>query len=285
MSTALAHPADTRVADAMVPAPYRVTSRVQETADTVTLTLVPLAQPIAPPLAGQFNMLYAFGVGEVPISISAIETGDRLRHTVRAVGAISQALCASEIGAVIGVRGPFGTDWGVASAMGRDVLVVAGGIGLAPLRPVVHELLHSRRQFRRVTLLVGARTPEEILFRGEVASWEASARITVRTTVDTATPAWKGEVGVVPKLIDRVAIDPEFTTVMICGPEIMLRFTTAEVLSRGIAAEQVRVSMERNMQCGIGRCGHCQFGPVLVCTHGPVFPWSRVGPLLTRREL
>ena len=285
MSMALAYPTDARPADAMTPVPYRVTGRVQETADTVTLTLVPVAQAIATPLPGQFNMLCAFGVGEVPISISAMDPGNRLRHTVRAVGAISQQLCASEIGAVIGVRGPFGTDWGVESAMGRDVLVVAGGIGLAPLRPAIYELLHNRRHFRRATVLIGARTPEEIIFRGEVASWVASARITVRTTVDTATPAWKGEVGVVPKLIDRVAIDPEFTTVMICGPEIMLRFTAAEVLSRGVAADQVRVSMERNMQCGIGRCGHCQFGPVLVCTHGPVFPWSRIGPLLTRREL
>jgi NAD(P)H-flavin reductase len=269
----------------MTPVPYRVTARVQETADTVTLTVQPVGAPITTPLPGQFNMLCAFGVGEVPISISGIDTGDRLRHTVRAVGAISQQLAAAEIGAVIGLRGPYGTDWGMESATGRDVLVVAGGIGLAPLRPVIHELLRNRRQFRRVTVLVGARNPEEIIFRGEVASWQATDRIAVRTTVDTATPAWKGEVGVVPALIDRVAIDPEFTTVMICGPEVMLRFTAAEVLRRGIAAEQVRVSMERNMQCGIGRCGHCQLGPVLVCTHGPVFPWSKVGPLMARREL
>jgi len=285
MSMALALPTDARPADAMAPVPYRVVGRARETADTVTLTLEPVAQPIAPPLPGQFNMLYAFGVGEVPISISGIDAGHRLRHTVRGVGAVSQQLCAVEAGALIGVRGPFGTDWGLDTAMGSDVLVVAGGIGLAPLRPVVHELLHNRRRFRRVTVLVGARAPEEIVFRGEVASWQASARITVRTTVDYATAAWKGEVGVVPTLIERVTIDPEVTTVMICGPEVMLRFTAAEVLGRGIAAERVRVSMERNMQCGIGRCGHCQLGPVMVCTNGPVFPWSRVGPLLTRREL
>jgi NAD(P)H-flavin reductase len=271
--------------DAMAPVPYRVVGRARETADTITLTLEPVGESIATPRPGQFNMLYAFGVGEVPISVSAIDAGHRLRHTVRGVGAVSQSLCSSEAGTVIGVRGPFGTDWDVESAMGSDVLVVAGGIGLAPLRPVVHELLRSRRRFRRVTVLVGARAPEEIVFRGEVASWQASARISVRTTVDYATAAWKGEVGVVPTLIERVTIDPEVTTVMICGPEVMLRFTAAEVLGRGIAAERVRVSMERNMQCGVGRCGHCQLGPVLVCTHGPVLPWSRVGPLLARREM
>jgi anaerobic sulfite reductase subunit B len=282
---ALALPADVRTADAMVPVPYRVVGRARETADTVTLSLEPVDQPITTPAPGQFNMLYAFGVGEVPISVSGIDAGHRVRHTVRAVGAVSQALCAAEAGAMVGVRGPFGTDWGVGSAAGGDVIVIAGGIGLAPLRPVVHELLHNRRQFRRVTVLVGARSPEEIVFRGEVASWQASARITVRTTVDYATAAWKGEVGVVPTLIERVTIDPEVTTVMICGPEVMLRFTAAEVLGRGVAAERVRVSMERNMQCGVGRCGHCQLGPVLVCLNGPVLPWSRVGPLVARREL
>jgi len=285
MSMALALPADVRVPDAMVPVPYRVISRARETADTFTLSLEPAAEPIASPLAGQFNMLYAYGVGEVPISISAIDTGHRLRHTIRAVGAATRKLCDTQVGGLVGVRGPFGNDWGVESAEGSDVLVIAGGIGLAPLRPVVHELLRNRRSYRRVTVLVGARSPEEIVFLGEVASWQASDRITVRTTVDVASGGWKGEVGVVPKLIDRVTIDPEFTTVMICGPEIMLRFTAAEILSRGVAAERVRVSMERNMQCGIGRCGHCQLGPVLICTHGPVFAWSRVGPLLARREL
>jgi anaerobic sulfite reductase subunit B len=282
---ALALPTDARAADVMVPVPYRVVGRARETADTVTLSLEPVGPPIATPAPGQFNMLYAFGVGEVPISISGIDAGQRVRHTVRGVGAVSQALCAAEAGATVGVRGPFGTDWGVDSAAGGDVLVIAGGIGLAPLRPVVHELLRNRRRFRRVTVLVGARSPEEIVFRGEVASWQASARITVRTTVDYATAAWKGDVGVVPTLIEHITIDPEVTTVMICGPEVMLRFTAAEVLGRGVAAERVRVSMERNMQCGVGRCGHCQLGPVLICHHGPVLPWSRVGPLVARREL
>jgi anaerobic sulfite reductase subunit B len=282
---ALALPTDARAVDAMVPVPYRVVGRARETADTITLSLEPVGPPIATPAPGQFNMLYAFGVGEVPISVSGIDAGQRVRHTVRGVGAVSQELCAAEAGAMVGVRGPFGTDWGVEAAAGGDVIVIAGGIGLAPLRPVIHELLRNRRRFRRVTVLVGARSPEEIVFRGEVASWQASARITVRTTVDYATAAWKGEVGLVPTLIEHITIDPELTTVMICGPEVMMRFTAAEVLGRGVAAERVRVSMERNMQCGVGRCGHCQLGPVLICHHGPVFPWSRVGPLLARREL
>ena len=155
MSMALALPTDTRAADAMAPVPYRVVGRARETADTMTLTLEPVGASIARPRPGQFNMLYAFGVGEVPISVSAIDAGHRLRHTIRGVGAVSQQLCAAEAGTMVGVRGPFGNDWGLDSARGSDVLVVAGGIGLAPLRPVVHELLRSRRRYRRVTVLVG----------------------------------------------------------------------------------------------------------------------------------
>lgn len=274
------------VEEEMVPVAYRVVSRARETEDTLTLGIAPVESAISPPVPGQFCMLYAPRVGEVPISVSGIDAPqNRLLHTIRAVGAVTRALCALEVGDVVGVRGPYGTAWGAEAAVGGDVLLVAGGIGLAPLRPVVHELLRHRRRFRRVTLLVGARSPEEMVFRGEIASWQASARMEVRTTVDYATGAWKGDVGVVTTLIERLTIDPEVTLAMVCGPEVMMRFAAAGVMAQGVAPQRVLVSMERSMQCGIRRCGHCQLGGLFICSEGPVLPWSRVAPLLARREL
>jgi anaerobic sulfite reductase subunit B len=270
--------------DAMVPVPYRVAATRRETEDTVTLLLAPVAEAIADPAPGQFNMLYAVGVGEVPISVSG---GDArgLHHTVRAVGPVSQALCALEPGAVLGVRGPFGTEWGLEAAAGGDVIVLAGGIGLAPLRPVVQALIRSRAAYRRVAVLIGARRPDEIVFAGESRAWRDDAVIDVLVTVDQAGRSWPGDVGVVTTLLGRVNVDPEVTTAFVCGPEVMIRFTAAEVMARGVNPERIRVSLERSMQCGIGRCGHCQLGPLLVCVDGPVLPWSRVAPLLVRREL
>lgn len=272
--------------DEMAPVAYRVTSRTRETEDTVTIGIVPVTESIPTPAAGQFCMLYAPRVGEVPISVSGVEASQsRLLHTIRAVGAVTKALCALDVGDVVGVRGPYGTAWGVEAAAGGDLLLVAGGIGLAPLRPVVHEVLRRRRRFRRVTLLVGARSPDEMVFRGEIASWQASARMEVRTTVDYATAAWKGDVGVVTTLIERLTIDPEVTVAMVCGPEVMMRFAAAGVMAQGVAPQRVLASLERTMQCGIRRCGHCQLGGLFICSEGPVLPWSRVAPLLARREL
>jgi len=270
--------------EAMVPVSHRVISRSTETADTYTLLLEPTGEPIAPPAPGQFNMLYATGVGEVPISLSG---GDRhgLLHTVRDVGAVSHALCALEPGDVLGVRGPFGTDWGLEAACGGDVIVVAGGIGLAPLRPVIRALYERRSEFRRAAVLIGARTPEEIPFLDEVRSWQKDTQVQVEVTVDQATRAWSGDVGVVTTLFPRVRVDPEITHAFVCGPEIMIRFAAAEVLARGVHPERVMVSLERSMQCGIARCGHCQLGPYFVCNDGPVFTWAQTAPLLARREL
>jgi anaerobic sulfite reductase subunit B len=270
--------------EAMVPVTHRVVARTRETADTATLLVEPAAGGLAVPLPGQFNMLYALGIGEVPISVSGADSAG-VMHTIRAVGAVTRALCALEPGSRLGLRGPFGSGWGLDAARDGDVIVVAGGIGLAPLRPVVREFLLHREEFRRAAVLIGARTPEELIFRDEVKSWQADPRLDVHVTVDQATRAWVADVGVVTALFRRLQIDPEVTTVMICGPEIMMRFAAAEALSAGIAAERIRVSLERNMQCGIGRCGHCQLGPIFVCLDGPVCSWADVAPLLARREL
>jgi NAD(P)H-flavin reductase len=231
-------------------------------------------------------MLYAFGVGEIPISISG-DPGRQgtLVHTVRKVGSVSRALCALKPEDDVGVRGPFGSAWPLEACHGRDVVIVAGGIGLAPLRPVVYAVLSHRERYGRIALLDGARTPGDLLYRAEVERWRARGSIEVLVTVDHATAAWAGSVGVVTRLIERAHFDPAQSVAMVCGPEIMMRFTARELLARGIEPDRIYVSLERNMQCAVAHCGHCQFGPVLVCRDGPVFRYDRVAALLLQREL
>jgi NAD(P)H-flavin reductase len=271
----------------MVPAFYRVTHVQLELADTFTVELEPRDGAMAHTFAaGQFNMLYAFGIGEIPISISGDPSRDGpLVHTTRGVGAVSRALCALEEGDIVGVRGPFGTAWPLDRATGQNIVLVAGGIGLAPIRPVLYAILAERAKYGSVALLYGARTPDEILFRHEIEQWRARLDLDVYVTVDRGTGAWRGSVGVVTKLIPRVPIDPEKTVALVCGPEIMMRFTAAELLKRGLASERLYVSMERNMKCAVGLCGHCQYGPHFICKDGPVFAYSQVQSLLTKAEI
>jgi NAD(P)H-flavin reductase len=266
----------------MVPTPLRVARRRRETHDTWTLELEP-ANGAGPPgyAPGQFGMLYAFGAGEVPISISALP----LIHTVRAVGAATTKICALQEGEVVGARGPFGTAWPLADAEGRDVVVVAGGIGLAPLRPVVHHLIEHRERHGDVVVLYGGRTPAELLYTEEVASWRARFDVEVGVTVDRGDGDWRGRVGVVTTLIPRAGFDPATAVAMVCGPEVMMLFAVAALRERGVAAERIWVSLERSMKCAIGLCGHCQLGPAFMCKDGPVFRWDTVEPLLKVREL
>ncbi len=271
------------------PARYRVTERLTETHDTVTLVLGPVGQPIAAHRPGQFTMLYAFGVGEVPISVSGPPGGGPpgdadLVQTIRAVGAVSSALCARRPGELIGVRGPFGTGWNAADAAGMDLLVVAGGIGLAPLRGAVLGALSERDRYRRITVLIGSRSPSEIIFARQFGAWR-EAGADVQVTVDRAAGGWRGNVGVVTQLLDRADINPAETIALVCGPEIMIRLTARELVARGIAARDIRVSLERNMRCGIAECGHCQLGPLLLCRDGPVVDYERAAPLLAIKEL
>ena len=263
---------------AMVPLGFHVAARRRDTADTWTLELegaAPLA--FAP---GQFTMLGAPGCGEVPISISGDpDAPSRLVHTVRAVGAATAAICAAEPGRVLGVRGPFGRPWPVDEAEGADVVVVAGGIGLAPLRPAILRLLARRERYGRIAVLYGSRTPDDILYPAQLPDWDAAV------TVDSADRGWRGRVGVVTKLIDSAAFDPGSAVAMICGPEVMMRFAVEALLRRGVTADRAYVSIERNMQCGIGHCGHCQLGPTLICRDGPVYRWEEVAPWLAIREL
>ncbi len=260
----------------MTPRPFRVAERRRETADTWTLTLEPLdgEEPVVAP--GQFMMVYVFGIGEVPISVSA----PPLVLTVREVGAVSSAVCAASM---LGIRGPFGSSWPVDAAAGGDVVVVAGGIGLAPLRPVVLRTIDRRADYGSVSVLYGARTPGDLLFTEQVEEWRGT--IDVELTVDAASGEWSGRVGVVPKLVPAATLRPEVTTAFVCGPEIMMSFTIAALLKSGVAPERIHLSMERHMDCGVGLCGHCQLGPTLICRDGAVYAYPEIEPWLEVREL
>jgi len=274
------------VADAMRPRLHTVLRSRRETHDTWTLEIEAAGEAGFAP--GQFNMLSVPGVGEVAVSISGdAEAGDGapLVHTTRAVGAVTRAITALRPGDAIGVRGPFGTAWPVQAAEGADVVVVAGGIGLAPLRPAVLHVLRHRERYGRVVLLYGARTPEDLLYVRQLETWRRRLDVDVMVSVDRAHPRWRGNVGVVTTLLARAPFDPASAVAMVCGPEVMMRFVAAGLEERGVPREQVWLSLERNMQCGCGLCGHCQLGPIVVCRDGPVFRHDRVARWMAVREL
>ncbi|WP_082091972.1 FAD/NAD(P)-binding protein [Demequina pelophila] len=268
--------------DPMVPRRYVITRVRQDTRDTFTLLLDPADG--APPLefaAGQFTMLHAFGVGEVPISIS----GAPLEHTIRNVGAVTRALVEAAPGTEIGVRGPFGTTWAVDDARGHDVVFVTGGIGLAPLRPAILDVLAERDAYGKVLLLYGSRTPDDILYGDQMRRWADLNGVNVQMTVDNAPYGYKGRVGFVTELIAKAGFDPRNAWAFVCGPEVMMRSAAQSLVARGVPKARVRLSMERSMKCGIGLCGHCQLRELFICVDGPVLPWERLEPLMSVREL
>lgn len=269
------------------PVPYLVRERVVETADTVTLTLAPVGggstREFVP---GQFNMVYLFGVGEVAISISGpVGQRDRVVHTVRNAGKITEALTGLVPGATVGIRGPYGHGWPVTAAQGHDVVIVAGGLGLPPLRPVIQEMLEHRERFGRLELIYGARTPKDLIYYAEIQQWRRRDDLRCQTTVDTAGRDWYGDVGLVTQRLPDARFDPGRTIVMSCGPEIMMKAVAKAAMERGVPASAIYLSMERNMKCAVGLCGHCQFGPAFVCRDGPVFPFPRLAPYLAVREV
>ena len=272
--------------NSLTPVTYRVVARRVETGDVVTLSLEPTSG--SSPLSfrpGQFNMLTSFGVGEVAISISSAPGAPGpVEHTVRDVGAITHSLCTAAVGSTIGVRGPFGTDWGVEELDDSDVVIVAGGIGLAPLRGAINYLVDKPGRTGRVYVLVGAREPDQITFPDDLERWERDGAV-VKITVDVPDAHWQGAIGVVTTLLPMVDFDPARTVALVCGPEIMMRFTVRGLVDLGVPLGSIRVSLERNMQCGIGWCGHCQLGPLLICRDGPVFAYSEaLEKLISERE-
>lgn len=278
--------ASPRPLDPMLPRLFEVRRVRPETYDTFTLELEPEDGSPLVFAPGQFNMLYLFGVGEVAISVS----GDPARpspltHTLRAVGAVTRGLCSLKPGDPVGVRGPFGNSWPLAEAAGHDVVIVAGGIGLAPLRPAILHLLAERRRYGRIVLLCGARSPKDLLFQRELEKWRGRFDLEVTATVDYAAGEWNGQVGVVTQLIARAGFDPSHTVALACGPEVMMRFTVRELVRRGVAPASIHLSLERNMKCAVGFCGHCQYGSRFICKDGPVFRYTDVASLFDIREV
>jgi NAD(P)H-flavin reductase len=234
---------------------------------------------------GQFNMLYVPGYGESAISISSNPSHPGLlSHTIRVAGNVTQAIARKKPGDMIGVRGPFGSAWPVETCSGRDVIIACGGIGLAPLRPAIYRILENRDDYGEVILLYGARTPSGLLYTSEYDSWRAK-NIDLRLTVDIGDERWKGQVGVVPPLLYQYRVQANRTTVLTCGPEIMMRFVVFEALARRIRPQDIFLSLERNMSCAMGFCGHCQFGPHFICKDGPVFNFHQVEQIFNWEDL
>jgi len=255
----------------------------RETPDTFTL-LLDLGDGRTPAefMPGQFNMLYAFGVGEVPISVASSGREKQLMHTVRSVGRVTSLLAALESGSSIGLRGPFGKGWPLSEAKGRQLLVIAGGLGLPPLRPVIAEAIAEPDRFDGMKVIYGARTPADLIYTYEYPRWREADGCDLLLTVDRGGGDWKGNVGVVTTLFPKAGIDPKSAVAFICGPELMLKFSILELTKMGIPEERIFVSLERNMSCATGTCGHCQLGPLFICRDGPVFSYPRVKGLFPR---
>jgi NAD(P)H-flavin reductase len=270
-----------RPIDAMVPYPAKITAIKDEAYAIATYTLTFEDEAIRQRYrfqAGQFNMIYLPGIGEAPISISSDPNEPQtLSHTIRYAGNVTRAISRLKVGDSVGLRGPYGSNWPLDRLRGGDICIVTGGIGLAPLRPVIYDIIRRRNDFGRVILLYGARTPADLLYTGEFETWR-SHQIQIWPTVDRADESWQGQVGVVPMLFYHIRLDPSRAAVLTCGPEIMIRFAIYEALARRIPKERVYVSMERNMKCAIGFCGRCQFGPSFICKQGPVLSYAQIEP-------
>ncbi|WP_428936776.1 FAD/NAD(P)-binding protein [Fontivita pretiosa] len=275
--------------EAMMPVAARIVSVREENFNTRTFRLQicdPELRSLYRFAPGQFNMLYVPGVGEAAISISSdAHNPEYLEHTIRVVGSVTRAITRLGQGGVVGLRGPFGRGWPIEALAGHDIVIVAGGIGLAPLRPVVYQILRERQRFGRVVLLYGCRTPADRLYAEELEQWSAGEQIDVLVTVDNATPGWVGPVGVVMKLLQRIKVNAARANVLICGPRMLNRVAASQFLQLHVPPEQVFLSLERNMHCGFGRCGHCQYGAKFVCKDGPVFSFAEISDIFAKEEI
>jgi NAD(P)H-flavin reductase len=285
MPGAATHPA--AAVDPMIAHPVVIRRTIWENDDTFTLTLdLKSMGDTFRFLPGQFNMIYVYGLGEAALSISSDPARPAsLDHTIHRVGLVTTALAQKKRGDVIGLRGPFGSSWPLDVAKGKDVCIASGGIGLAPLRPVLYALLKKREDYGRIIVLYGGRSPLDLLYRVELEKWANDYQVEVLVTVDRGDSSWKGHIGVVTSLFSYIKLDARETIAYVCGPEIMMKYTVDELERRGLAEDQVYLSMERNMKCAIGFCGHCQMGPTFICKEGPVYPLPRVRHLLDKKEL
>ena len=233
--------------------------------------------------AGQFNMVYLFGVGEVAISIvSDPEEPERLDHTIRSVGRVTSAIAQLQAGETLGIRGPFGQGWPLHAARGHDVVIVTGGLGCAPVMGAIEYIFRRRLHYGSVKIIHGVKSPRDLVFHERFEAWSKRPGTEVLLASDRPDKTWRYHVGVVTELFERVSIDPPKTMVLMCGPEIMMRLGVPILMRRGIPATAIYVSLERHMECGVGLCGHCQMGPYFLCKEGPVMRDALIEPWLGR---
>lgn len=274
--------------DLMKPRRFKINKVTWETHETFTHELIPIdGDHSFTFMPGQFNMIYLYGVGEIAISISGDPANQsRLYHTTRVVGSVTEREQHLRPGDILGIRGPFGNGWPVDKAIGKDVIIVAGGIGLAPLRPVIYHMLKHRDQFGHITLLYGTRSPDKILYYDQLKEWISRFDLLdVSVTVDSADNNWRGHVGVVTKLLSKLSFDAENTMAFVCGPEIMMRYISVDLMKYEVPENQIFLSMERNLKCGLGFCGHCQLGSYFICKDGPVFSYDKIKSYLSLKEV
>lgn len=267
-----------------VPWEAEVVERIQESPTIFTLRLRLVDENackvyrFAP---GQFNMVYLYGVGEVPISIASDpQDTNLLGHTIRAVGRVTEGLSRLGVGERLGLRGPYGRGWPLAEAEGKDIVVVTGGLGCAPVVAVINYIIMRRERFGRLTVIQGVKHAEELIWRERYAYWNTLPDTQVLLAADHGGPLWPWHVGLVTEVFDQIEMTPQRTVAMMCGPEGMMRAAVRNLTERGLAEDSIYLSMERNMQCAIGQCGHCQFGASFICRQGPVFAYSRIKELL-----
>lgn len=265
----------------LLPIAANVTEHRQEWAECVTLTVTAREMPLfCQP--GQFFMVSLPGVGEVPLSVSGTAHDDTgVQFTIAAVGPVTRHLCEQKAGATIGLRGPFGIGWPLHTVSGRDVMLIAGGLGMAPLRPVIQSIIERPIRVKTLTVLCGASIPSSLLYEDDLAEWEHTGRVSVVPVVERPSPTWRGKQGLVTDRIAEADFSSSQTTSFICGPEQMMRAAAKILVECGVATNQMYLAVERNMQCGVGWCGRCQLGPILLCRDGPVVSFDRVGPFFT----
>lgn len=264
----------------LVPSVARILDYRDETPDTRTFSLRFRDDAVQREFTfrpGQFLELSVFGVGEAPFCLASSPTrAHRIQVTVRRCGQVTDALHTLGPGDEIGLRGPCGNGFDVDAVESRDLLFVAGGIGLPPLRSLIWNVLDQRERFGEVTILYGARTPADVVYKEELEEWRGYPGVRLLTTVDRGEAGWTGNVGMVPILFDKADLHPTSTTAFVCGPPIMIRFVIQDLLTRGFGEDRIISTLERMMQCGVGKCNHCCVGHLYLCRDGPVFSFAQI---------
>lgn len=271
--------------DPLLPMQATIVDRKEEYCGCVTLYLTS-SQGIFSWSPGQFLMVTNSGRGEVPLSISGgDEGGEYICVTVDGVGPVTKGLCTQSIGQTVGIRGPYGHGWPLEFIEGRHLCIIAGGVGIAPLRPVIQRIAANQGADETLTILLGATFPSSLLYSDELDLLSSLPRIIVRTIVNERDSIWSGRIGMVTDLIESLSRNNPPDIFFLCGPEPMMTHAAIELVGRQVNPENIYLSLERSMHCGVGWCGSCQFGPLLLCRDGPIVSWAKAGDLLSIAEV